>query len=59
MKNNHHSLRRIVCFFREILDIDQLDGKYRELESQELLEEVKQLLHRSIDPSDIYTYQVC
>lgn len=63
LANNRHSSRRIVCFFREILDIDKLDGKYREnendTESQELLDEVKQLLRQSLDSSDIYTYQVC
>jgi hypothetical protein len=48
----------MICFFRQILDIDKLDSKYREIESQELLEEIKNLLHQSITPSDIYTYQV-
>jgi hypothetical protein len=48
----------MICFFREILDIDKLDSKYRETETQELLGEIKDVLHQSMLPSDIYTYQV-
>jgi hypothetical protein len=62
LENNLNTSRRIVCFFREIIDIDKLDSKYREtentIESQELLREIKNVLHQSITSSDIYTYQV-
>ncbi len=58
LKNNLNKSRRIICFFREIIDVEQLDSKYYEKETYELLDEIKNLLHQSIDPSDIYTYQV-
>jgi len=58
LQNNMNQSRRIVCFFREIRDIDKLDSKFYENENQDLLEEIKSLLHRSIHSSDIYTYQV-
>jgi hypothetical protein len=52
----------MVCFLREIIDIDELDSKYREVENisetEGLLEEIKNVLHQSLDPSDVYTYQV-
>ncbi len=58
LKNNQNSSRRIICFFREIIDLEKLDAKYREIETEELLAKIKHLLHQSINASDIYTYQV-
>jgi len=62
LKNNINTSRRIICFFRDIIDIEKLDSKYREIENitetKELLEEIKNVLHQSINSSDIYTYQV-
>ena len=58
LKNNLNKSRRIICFFREIVGVEQLDSKYYEKETYELLDEIKNLLHQSIDPSDIYKYQV-
>ncbi|CAF1533025.1 unnamed protein product, partial [Rotaria sordida] len=62
LKNNINKSRRIICFFREIIDIEELDSKYREIENadetKKLLEKIKNLLHQSIDSSDIYTYRI-
>lgn len=61
-KNNRNKPRRIVCFIREIDDIDKLDAKFRETENADetnvLLDTIKQLLYKSLDPSDVYTYHV-
>ena len=52
----------MICFLREIHDIDQLDSKFQETENiteiQQLLKNVKTDLHQALDPSDVYTYQV-
>ena len=62
LANNKHKPRRILCFFRELFDIEELDSKFHDnedkIESEELLNNVKQLLQQSIDGSDIYTYKV-
>ncbi|CAF1291712.1 unnamed protein product [Adineta ricciae] len=62
LKNNKDKTRRMICFLREIHDIDQLDSKFQETgnitEIQQLLKNVKTDLHQALDPSDVYTYQV-
>ena len=62
LKNNREKSRRIICFFRELTDVDQLDSKFRETDETNeiptLLSEIKTDLKNSIDPEDIYTYQV-
>ncbi|CAF1262624.1 unnamed protein product [Rotaria magnacalcarata] len=62
LKNNKNRPRRIVCFLREIIDIEELDSKYRETENEDeiknLLDQTKNSLRQSLDSSDIYTYQV-
>jgi hypothetical protein len=62
LKNNINKSRRIVCFFRQIIDIEELDSKFHDTEnvteSQELLDNIKNVLQQSIDSSDIYTYRV-
>ncbi|CAF3813414.1 unnamed protein product, partial [Rotaria sp. Silwood1] len=62
LKNNMNKSRRIIFFYRNILDIEELDSKYRETENtdetKKLLEKINNLLHRSIDSSDIYTYKI-
>ena len=62
LEKNRGSSRRIVCFFRELIDVDELDSKYREIEdgdeTSRLLEDIKTQLHQSIASSDIYTYKV-
>ena len=62
LENNRGSSRRIVCFFRELTDVNELDSKYRETEDSDepskLLDEIKTQLHETIASSDIYTYEV-
>ena len=58
LENNKQKSRRIICFFRDLIDIDDLGSKFRETECEQLLTEVKQLLRQSIDPASIYSYQV-
>lgn len=62
LRKNGKKSRRMICFFRELIDIDELDSKYRETENideiQHLSTELKNDLRQSIDSSDIYTYQV-
>ncbi|UJR21418.1 hypothetical protein I4U23_024507 [Adineta vaga] len=61
LKNNKDKVRRMICFFREINDLEKLDSKFPETENitetQQLLNDIKNLLHQSLDPSDIYSYQ--
>lgn len=63
LANNRKESRRIVCFFRELIDIEGLESKFHDSkedrnESEQLLTDVKQLLQQSIDSSDIYSYKV-
>ncbi|CAF4336651.1 unnamed protein product, partial [Adineta steineri] len=59
--NNKHKPRRILCFFRELTDIDELDSKFHDkedkAESKQLLNDIKNLLQQSVDSSEIYTYK--
>ncbi|CAF1086333.1 unnamed protein product [Rotaria sp. Silwood1] len=59
---NNKTSRRILCFFREIIDIEELDSKFREIEdateAQLLLNEIKNVLHQSLDSMDIRTYRI-
>jgi hypothetical protein len=63
LKENQGKSRRMLCFFRELIDIDQLGPIYCEKdhieECNRQLSELKADLRHAIDPSDIYTYQVC
>ncbi|CAF1376711.1 unnamed protein product, partial [Adineta steineri] len=60
--NNKHKPRRILCFFRELTDIDELDSKFHDnedkIESKQLLNDIKNLLQQSVDSSEIYTYKL-
>lgn len=62
LENNRNSSGRIVCFFRELLDVNELDSRYRETENSDetskLLDDMKIHLRQSIASSDIYTYKV-
>ncbi|CAF1109225.1 unnamed protein product [Adineta steineri] len=62
LKNNINQSRRIICFFRDLIDIDELDSKFHdtenESESQKLLDDIKHLLNQTIHSSDIYTYRL-
>ncbi|CAF5142679.1 unnamed protein product, partial [Rotaria magnacalcarata] len=55
LKNNKNRPRRIVCFLREIIDIEELDSKYRETENEDeiknLLDQTKNSLRQSLDSS--------
>ena len=52
----------MICFLRELSDVEELDVKYRETEKideiQQLLTEVKNDLQQSMDPADIHIYRV-
>ena len=52
----------MLCFFRELIDIDELESMFHDnddkAQSQQMLDDVKQLLRQSMDPSQIYTYKV-
>ena len=62
LSNNVHKPRRILCFFRELTDIAELDSKFHDnedkVESEQLLNDIKKLLRQSLDSSEIYTYKV-
>ena len=63
LANNKHKQRRMLCFFRELIDVDELESKFHDNmedrnECKQLLIDVKQLLQQSIDSSDIYSYKV-
>ncbi|CAF1208755.1 unnamed protein product [Adineta steineri] len=62
LSNNKHKPRRILCFFRELTDIDELGSKFHDnedkAESKQLLIDIKNLLKESIDSSEIYTYKL-
>lgn len=57
LKNNRDKPRRIICFCRDLIDIDELDSKYRD-ESHSLLSEIQMHLKNSIDSEDFYVYRV-
>ena len=63
LANNRQKQRRIICFFRELNDIEELDSKFHDNkedkeECKQLLTDAKQLLQQSVDLSDIYFYKV-
>ena len=66
LKSNESCSQRMIVFFREIEDINDLDVKLKsklsdtvDEETQHLLDDIKTCIRNALPPENILTYRVC